>query len=615
MTRIITLLSVFLLLLALVSCQGGTHSDTTLPPETDGATVEETTANATHFRLNAENVAGFTIVRPEVCGADTVNGVLALNARLDEIGLDLKIKMDFVRKGDEIPSDQPEILIGATNRPESVKYYETLRADDYVIAIKEKQIVIVGGSDKATEAAVKEFIDVHLKDAVGEIVLPIGLLSSKIGVYRIDKLNLCGKGVNEYEIVIPSNADAICKHAASLISDRIRDASGFRVNVVSEKKATGKPQIRITYSDKPSSDTSYVYKASDNGIELSATSRTLLYAVRKLTDVLTDKSIADSLDLTPQLNTPLTMELPAYALPSSLEGKTPIALCDQKNGKAVVIDLSASDPTASDAILWEWSPTSKNGFNGTGFGHRIDEIKLRYSPLLKKYVVLVASSAGFMGIAEYPSGQRIWEVGASGNNPHSMDYTSSGLVACAMSTGGDEIRLYACDASGKILTKYVSDPLTGAHAVHWDEEFGILWAMGNSEIIAYEISGSSEAPVMNRISGLGCNIGSGGHDFSLIPSESGLFWFSTSSAKIFDKYKNKVVEDYQGKDVISSKAIKSICGLPDGRVVRAVATGVYASHNTDVLSVFTPQENGTYTKTNYVFDGRAFYKARPFMLH
>lgn len=615
MTRIITLFSVFLLLLTLVSCQGGTQSGTTLPPETGEATVEETTTNATHFRLDAANVPDFTIVRPEVCGTDTVNGVLALNTRLDEMGLDLKIKMDFVRKGDEIPADQPEILIGATNRPASVRFYDKLRTDDYIIAVEEKQIVIVGGSDAATEAAVKEFIDVHLKDAIGEIVLPIGLLASKSGEYRIDKLSLCGKSVSEYEIVIPSNANAICKYASSLISDRIRDASGFRVSVVSEKKVTGKPQIHITYSDKPSSDTSYFYKTTESGIELSATSRTLLYAVRKLTDVLTDESKTDALDITPQLNTPLTMELPPHALPSSLEGKTPIALCDQKNGKAVVIDLSASDPTSSDAILWEWTPTSKNGFKGTGFGHRIDEIKLRYSPLLKKYVVLVASSSGFMGVAEYPSGQRIWEVNASGNNPHSMDYTSSGLVACAMSTGGDEIRVYACDDKGNILTKYASDPLTGAHAVHWDEEFGILWAMGNSEIIAYEISGSSDSPVMKRISGFGCNIGSGGHDFSLIPSENGLFWFSTSAAKIFDKYENKIVESYRGKDVISSKAIKSICGLPDGRVVRAVATGVYASHNTDVLSVFTPQENGTYSKTNYVFEGRAFYKARPFMLH
>ena len=224
------------------------------------------------------------------------------------------------------------------------------------------------------------------------------------------------------------------------------------------------------------------------------------------------------------------MEIPTYSLPDTLIGKAPVALCDQLNKKAVVIDLNAPDPTSDSAVIWEWKPSSANGFAGAGFSYGIDDVKLRYSPVLQKYAVCVTSSSGFMGIAEYPSGKKVWEVNASGFGPHSIEYLPNGLVACALSGNGNEekneIRIYAVDKNGNPTQEYVRELFLSAHAVHWDSEFGVLWAMGSKEIIAYEISGTPESPKMVRIEGLGCNIGSGGHDFSAIPNENGLYWFS-----------------------------------------------------------------------------------------
>jgi hypothetical protein len=142
----------------------------------------------------------------------------------------------------------------------------------------------------------------------------------------------------------------------------------------------------------------------------------------------------------------------------------------------------------------------------------------------------------------------------------------------------------------------------------------IDWALGSKELIAYEISGSPQSPTMARIEGFGANIGSGGHDLSQAPDESGIFWFSTSEVKKFNKYSNTVFNTYNGSAIISTSSVKSIGSLPDGRIIRVSATNVYATH--DTLSVFTPQTNGAYTeytKTDYVFEGRAFYKARLFL--
>jgi hypothetical protein len=387
------------------------------------------------------------------------------------------------------------------------------------------------------------------------------------------------------------------------------------ISAVREKDATGKAELRLTYDNGIAED-QYSFAKTEKGFELRATKRTMLYAVRELTDMLTTAEHSAKPDMTPTaLSEMKTMSVTAHSLPDSLIGKAPIALCDQLNKKVAVIDLNAADPTSDSAILWEWKPSSSNGFSGAGFSYGIDDVKLRYSPVLKKYVVCITSSSGFMGVAEYPSGKKLWETNAKGGNPHSIDYLPNGLVACALSTGGDAVRIYACDPNGNILSKSISNELTGAHAVHWDNEFGVLWAMGTREIIAYEISGTPESPKMVRIEGLGCNIGSGGHDFSAIPNENGLYWFSTSSVRIFNKYENKLISDYTGNGNISVKSVKSICELPDGRIIRAVATNVYKSHDTDTLTVFTPNESGSYTKTEYVFGDRAFYKARPFMLH
>ena len=610
MKRIITVIFTILLLTVLVSCQGEPQS---IPDVT--TSLPETTEEEKTFELNASNFKSFLIIRPDVCEASTLTAAVTLKTALSDMGFDIRIKPDFVRKGDPVPQNEPEILIGKTNRDASKKYYNNLRRDDYVIAFEENKIIIVGGSEEATLEAVKAFIEGDLKKINGTLTFPCGAWKTIVGNYNADNLILCEKSISEYEIILPKNADAITNHAALLISERIESFSGWIISTVNEKNATGKRELRLIYDDVLNDD-QYAFIKSEKGFEIRATKRTMLYAVRELTAMLIESNSTEQPDMTPsRLSETQKMSLPEYALPDSLSGKAPIALCDQLNKKAVIIDLNAADPTSDSAILWEWKPSSSNGFSGAGFSYGIDDVKLRYSTILKEYVVCITSSSGFMGVAEYPSGKKIWEVNSKGDSPHSIDYLPNGLVACALSTGGDAIRIYACDSKGNVLSSSISDALTGAHAVHWDNEFGVLWAMGTREIIAYEISGTPDSPKMTRIEGLGCDIGSGGHDFSAIPNENGLFWFSSSSVRIFDKYENKLISNYPGSGIISTKSVKSICGLPDGRIVRAVATNVHKAHDTDTLTVFTPQANGTYTKTDYVFEDRAFYKARPFMLH
>lgn len=583
----------------------------------ESMTSEEGTSEELFVRINSDNASSFTIVRPEKCGSELINAASELRSAFEKAGLRIKIKDDWVRKEETAPSGTPEILVGPTNRAESRKYYSKLKINDYIIAVEGGRIIILGGSEEATQKAVNKFISNYLSDVSEEISLPYEILQTYAGKYSATEVILCGQNISDYQIVLPKNADHLLKYAAHLISSRVSEFCGSRVAAVEENDATDQPKIILSYENTSINEDEYLFVQEGENFSVFATEKSILQSIRTLLLPLSNSS-SDSADITPNFGINKIISK-TYPLPSSLEGKTPIGLCDQLNNKAVVIDLSESDPTSDAAVLWEWTPSAKNGFSGAGFNNRIDELKFRYSEVLGKYIVCVTSSSGFMGIAEYPSGQKIWEFNASGYGPHSIEYLPNGLVACALSgnsnTEKGQIRIYASNSDGTPSEIYIKDSLVSAHAVHWDDELGILWAMGGSEIIAYEISGTPENPTMTRIEGFGADIGSGGHDFSADPNEDGLFWFSTSSVNVFDKYENQIITNFIGRNIITSKSVKSICELPDGRVIRTVATGVYQSHNTDRFAVFTPVGTNSYTKTEYVFKDRAFYKARPFLLY
>ena len=297
------------------------------------------------------------------------------------------------------------------------------------------------------------------------------------------------------------------------------------------------------------------------------------------------------------------------------EGALPVALCDQLNAEAVIIDLAAAAPTSDDAVLWRWAPCAENGFQATGFRNRIDDCKLKYSEKLKKHVVCVTSSAGFMGIAEYPSGQKIWEDFAFRYGPHSIDYLPSGNVIVALSGNGhegmEELRIYACDENGVPTKDYFKAPFASAHGVVWDNERKLLWALGQSVLTAFTVEGTPQSPTLRRLEDKDCEIHLPGHDLTVSPSDSNRLYFTSNSVYMFDKTANAPKESFDGDEILHAGAVKSLSEHSDGSILRTVAANVFAPHNTNLLDVFRKDSTGAWSKTSYLFENRAFYKARP----
>ena len=297
-----------------------------------------------------------------------------------------------------------------------------------------------------------------------------------------------------------------------------------------------------------------------------------------------------------------------------------VALVDQLNNSIAVLDLNAADPTSDDAVIWEWTPTAELGFTKIKYvKNRLDEAKLRYSEAWGSYVVATCSSSGFLALVEYPSGRCLWNQEAPGYGPHSMEVLPDGNVAVACSGNGKSVnsvvRVYAA-RQGKESNVYAEVPLVSAHGVLWDPEYEVLWALGNAKIIALTVTGTLSSPQLTEVSNLSRPLPSnGGHDLSPVYGNPDRLWISSNKVWQFSKSEGKFYSDYEGASAISVGAVKSIGSFADGTVVQAIATNVYAAHDTDTLIVFGYTDttvNAKFRRYSYRFPERAFYKARIF---
>ena len=155
-------LALLMLLPSLLACNETTPEETTeaeVPAET---TLEETTAPApTGLSLISEGATEYVIVRPSECQSFIVDAMSELRAAVkDKYGINITPKDDWVKgikDGEAYDSAALEILIGATNRRESIDVLATLEAGQYAVRVVGNKLVIVGTTDYLTGLAVEEF--------------------------------------------------------------------------------------------------------------------------------------------------------------------------------------------------------------------------------------------------------------------------------------------------------------------------------------------------------------------------------------------------------------------------------------------------------------------------
>lgn len=109
--------------------------------------------------LITQSLSDYTVVRPDTTSAAVRQATADLSSAISKAtGCSLPLGTDWVNHGESAPADTPEILVGLTNRQESIDAKAALKQNEYTVCMMGKRLVLVGYDDECTAAAVTAFI-------------------------------------------------------------------------------------------------------------------------------------------------------------------------------------------------------------------------------------------------------------------------------------------------------------------------------------------------------------------------------------------------------------------------------------------------------------------------
>ncbi len=233
------------ILLGAVSCTGG-ESDITTEQITEAITTAPET-EAPGFTLTAD----YKLVRPDDSADGEVKAIQILSRGLESAtGVKCSMTTDFTKKGTEVVPNEFEILVGKTNRADSIAAAESLTYYDWTYKIvSENVIVICGGSPESTVTAVENFLkDIfgYTEDKNGEVTAkgaPAELRAGQNFLYEngypITSLKLGEREISEYSIVDATKSGK----NSDLLVQGISRVCGVNLPVVPIAEYKGGPAI------------------------------------------------------------------------------------------------------------------------------------------------------------------------------------------------------------------------------------------------------------------------------------------------------------------------------------------------------------------------------------
>ncbi len=281
-------LAVFLFLVMLLSmmsaCGGGGAEEKGTSAVPDRSPLEG--YEGEWLTIYEGGVTEFSVVRPEDNASDTLiaQAVKLRQYFTDDLGAGIAITTDFVRRGEEPPTDTKELLVGATNRAESVAAKKTIRYGDFIIKIEKNRAVILGGSDLMTGAAVDCFIKYFIKTTENEnglvIQIPANFEYRYEKDYDVEHVTVLGKELKDCVVI----SDKETKAYAGILAGGLAEVCGFLLTEVEVKRAedtmTG---FELVLEEDPENHLNYEIKVQGNRILVVAASELAMFnAVRDM---------------------------------------------------------------------------------------------------------------------------------------------------------------------------------------------------------------------------------------------------------------------------------------------------------------------------------------------
>ena len=239
------------------------------------------------------------------------------------------MKTDFVpRDATEIERAEYEILIGATNRPESQEVLATLSHKDWCYKIVNKNVIVIcGGSPETTLVAAKAFLrdligyeeNVETKEVITAgtaNVLDVGASYEYRYEFPVTSFTIGAHSIKDYTVVTSTKVSA--PDAAKQLTSHFLDLMGYEIPVVTLEeynKGEGGPAIFLGCADtedmhmsvKPyGKDRYYIFESGDNIIIDFIAKSAATGAVARFLEECTPEELTETISVSLPTEDPIT---------------------------------------------------------------------------------------------------------------------------------------------------------------------------------------------------------------------------------------------------------------------------------------------------------------------
>lgn len=189
------------------------------------------------------DLANYTIIYSKNCDTGIAKKANVLATKLNALyGVTVKTGTD-----DKHEASEKEILIGYTNRAESIEFLSDMRSKDFGYAMVGGKLCIGGATDESTIKAIDTFTSTVLAQT-GE-KWELGTPNLTRSEYDIDDLKINGESIKGWSVTYASENQNSEKEIAQLIRNKIAELSDFVPFLCTDEDNITDKVINVSVSD------------------------------------------------------------------------------------------------------------------------------------------------------------------------------------------------------------------------------------------------------------------------------------------------------------------------------------------------------------------------------
>lgn len=255
--RKIRLLSLLLATLLLLSLFAACKKDPEPEPEPDSST-ENTEPETVELRLASKGKSSYTLVCDYKAGSKVLEACNAIHDAIrDVIGAEVAVKQCYSDR--ELPEDvvgKFEILVGNTNRTESIEAIAPLRSKDYVVGAYGTKVVIASPSESGTIEAAGEFITQFVYAQGNRAEVKAGRLfdlvfnsannKRKDSTYSYSVFDMVGARIDSFALIYPkADPTGSYRQLAETLKNYISSETGYELGVYKDSRCYADYEILV----------------------------------------------------------------------------------------------------------------------------------------------------------------------------------------------------------------------------------------------------------------------------------------------------------------------------------------------------------------------------------